>query len=111
MRKNSGATPRALTIDNFSGGTLVLARSRFPFGNRTSARYVRGMSEPVQLNEQITCDVCGKFGAFEFDGRKLCADCYESSGSCCPEFGRDDEEHLRACRKEGPASPYGEGQP
>lgn len=21
--------------------------------------------------------------------RKLCRDCYQSSGSCCPEFGKD----------------------
>jgi hypothetical protein len=48
------------------------------------------MDAGVQFDDQAVCDVCGKFGAFEFDGQKLCADCYESHGSCCPEFGRDD---------------------
>src|SRR5437763_11464828 len=55
------------------------------------------MSErPVQsdqnlLNESIVCDVCGRFGAIEFGDRKLCPDCYEGCGSCCPEFGKEEE--------------------
>lgn len=48
------------------------------------------MSAEVPFKEHLECDVCGKFGAFEFDGRKLCAGCYEASGSCCPEFGNDE---------------------
>jgi hypothetical protein len=49
------------------------------------------MSAEVQFEEKTACDVCGKFGAFAFDGRKLCTDCYESFGSCCPEFGREEQ--------------------
>jgi hypothetical protein len=47
------------------------------------------MSSEVPFDERLACDACGRFGAFEFDGRKLCSDCYESCGSCCPEFGRE----------------------
>ena len=49
------------------------------------------MSREVEFQETASCDVCGRFGAFEFDGRKLCPDCYEGCGSCCPEFGRKEE--------------------
>jgi hypothetical protein len=45
----------------------------------------------VILDAQRACDQCGRFGAFVFDGRHLCGDCYDSCGSCCPEFGRDRE--------------------
>ena len=48
------------------------------------------MGSEVKFDDQAVCDVCGRFGAYEFDGRRLCADCYESRGSCCPEFGADD---------------------
>ena len=41
-------------------------------------------------NEDIVCDRCGRFGAFDFAGTKLCEECYEVVGSCCPEFGADD---------------------
>lgn len=44
----------------------------------------------LKPNESAVCDVCGRFGAFEFGDRKLCLDCYEGCGSCCPEFGRED---------------------
>lgn len=36
------------------------------------------------------CGVCGRFGAYAFEGRNLCESCYVESGSCCPEFGKDD---------------------
>jgi len=54
------------------------------------------MSGEVQFNGKSVCDTCGKFGAFEFDGRMLCAKCYESCGSCCPEFGRDEKPEPEA---------------
>ena len=44
----------------------------------------------VQLNDALACDVCGRFGAVELGDRRLCVDCYESCGSCCPESGRDE---------------------
>jgi hypothetical protein len=54
------------------------------------------MNAGVQFDDKAVCDVCGKFGAFEFDGQKLCAECYESHGSCCPEFGREDSAKVNA---------------
>ena len=48
------------------------------------------MSDEVHFNKNVPCDRCGRFGAFEFDGQRLCAECYETRGSCCPEFGVDD---------------------
>ena len=47
------------------------------------------MSAEVQFNQDHSCDSCGRFGAFDFDGRHFCGICYESSGSCCPEFDRE----------------------
>lgn len=41
-------------------------------------------------DESAICDVCGRFGAIEFGDRKLCLDCYEGCGSCCPEFGKEE---------------------
>ncbi len=53
--------------------------------------------QPVQesktaptFNESVACDVCGRFGAYRLGERWLCPDCYTGSGSCCPEFGKDD---------------------
>lgn len=44
----------------------------------------------VEFDERLTCDRCGKFGAFLFESEKLCVDCYETRASCCAEFGADD---------------------
>jgi hypothetical protein len=49
------------------------------------------MNTGVPFNADATCAGCGRFGAYEFDGQRLCAECYEQHGSCCPEFGRDEE--------------------
>lgn len=43
-----------------------------------------------RLDESAVCEACGAFGAFHFADRTLCQSCYEGSGSCCPEFGKDD---------------------
>jgi hypothetical protein len=48
------------------------------------------MSTSVPFNPNTVCDRCGRFGAYLFDGEKLCAECYGLRGSCCPEFGADD---------------------
>jgi len=48
------------------------------------------MNEPVRQQEELQCDQCGRFGAFDIGERKLCADCYEQCGSCCPEFGKEE---------------------
>lgn len=48
------------------------------------------MTSELRFNENAVCDICGRFGAYEFDGQRLCPDCYESRGSCCLEFGSDD---------------------
>jgi len=50
-------------------------------------------SEPESqsnFNESTGCDICGRYGTFRFGDRKLCQECYEECGSCCPEFGKDD---------------------
>src|SRR5688572_28065419 len=36
-----------------------------------------------RLQEDAVCEVCGKYGAYVFDGKTLCVDCYEAAGSCC----------------------------
>ncbi len=43
-----------------------------------------------QLNENLVCEACGRFGAYRLGDRTICQDCYTGSGSCCPEFGKDD---------------------
>lgn len=50
----------------------------------------RTESEQEDVNTNLVCDVCGRFGALKFGKQTLCADCYIESGSCCPEFGKDD---------------------
>lgn len=49
------------------------------------------MGEEIKTKEQLTCDECGRYGALELGEKKLCLDCYGTSGSCCPEFGREKE--------------------
>jgi hypothetical protein len=46
--------------------------------------------DKLRLDENAACDRCGKFGAYVIDDRALCPECYAGSGSCCPEFGKDD---------------------
>ena len=41
---------------------------------------------------EATCDECGATGAWVFGDRALCEGCYEKSSSCCPEFGREEED-------------------
>jgi hypothetical protein len=42
-----------------------------------------------KADENMACEVCGKFGAHKFGDRFLCADCYQATGSCCSaEFER-----------------------
>lgn len=43
----------------------------------------------LQPDDNLSCDECGRFGAIDFGQRKLCPDCYEHCGSCCPEFGKE----------------------
>jgi len=50
------------------------------------------MSAELQTNENLICDECGRFGAVEVAERKLCPDCYETCGSCCPGLGREMED-------------------
>lgn len=44
----------------------------------------------ARLDETAVCDSCGSIGAYRFDDRFLCLDCYSGRSSCCPEFGKDD---------------------
>lgn len=48
------------------------------------------LHSPLSADAGVTCDECGKFGAFTFGDKKLCEQCYSEKGSCCPEFGKDD---------------------
>jgi len=42
--------------------------------------------------ESLACDICNCFGAAEFGERLICPECYgQNCGSCCPEFGREEE--------------------
>lgn len=51
---------------------------------------VQELKTAPHLDENLTCDVCGRFGSYRFGERALCQECYTGSGSCCPEFGKDD---------------------
>jgi len=44
----------------------------------------------VRFEQEAVCEMCGRFGAYLFEGKTLCAECYEASGSCCPEFTSDE---------------------
>ncbi|HVU26441.1 MAG TPA: hypothetical protein VHG71_01735 [Verrucomicrobiae bacterium] len=57
---------------------------------KIESKSVDETSADICLDENAACDGCGKFGAYHFDGRTLCAECYTGCGSCCPEFGKDD---------------------
>jgi hypothetical protein len=48
-----------------------------------------------QFQEDAVCEVCGKYGAYIFAGKALCADCYEAGGSCCPGFGPAQEKSSK----------------
>jgi hypothetical protein len=43
-------------------------------------------------DENAVFEECGKFGAYKFGERYLCADCYQSAGSCCSTESKDDGE-------------------
>ena len=51
---------------------------------------VNSTSSDVRFDESATCERCGRFGAYAFDGQAFCTDCYATRCSCCPEFGVDD---------------------
>jgi hypothetical protein len=58
----------------------------------TPEQTAAGLTPAVNFQDQVVCDTCGRFGVYLFDGRSLCCACYESCGSCCPEFGADESE-------------------
>lgn len=47
------------------------------------------MNSQVRFNESVACTACGQFGAYEFDSRHLCADCYAARGACCAEASHE----------------------
>ena len=47
-------------------------------------------ADQICFDDTATCDACGRYGAFHVGQRTHCQDCYQGSGSCCPEFGKDD---------------------
>jgi hypothetical protein len=40
------------------------------------------MADPIKINDEATCEECGRYGAFEMGGRRLCESCYQISGTC-----------------------------
>ena len=76
------------------------------------------MSTGIRFDDNVVCDTCGRFGAYDFDGDRLCATCYENRGSCCPEFGADDlwpaeetEGPRPGCRKDNRGEMDGQSRP
>ena len=49
--------------------------------------YLYVKMEEISFSEQKQCERCGEYGAYEFAGAVLCAECYQSGGSCCSEAG------------------------
>lgn len=49
------------------------------------------MNCEFKINEQLSCDKCGRFGALVIGERTVCEDCYGSGCSCCPELGREED--------------------
>ncbi|MEO6993462.1 MAG: hypothetical protein ABI273_07525 [Lacunisphaera sp.] len=43
------------------------------------------MPSGLQLEPDLACTQCGKFGAYAFEGEPLCGDCLQERGSCCAE--------------------------
>lgn len=41
-------------------------------------------------DRDAVCERCGRPGAIEIAGRRICLACYDICGSCCLEFGDDD---------------------
>ena len=48
--------------------------------------------QQLRFEEEAVCEVCGRFGAYPFEGKTLCAECYEARGSCCPESATEERE-------------------
>jgi hypothetical protein len=43
------------------------------------------MNSDLHCEPALSCNECGKFGAYVFDGGQLCGDCLHARGSCCAE--------------------------
>jgi hypothetical protein len=54
------------------------------------------MDTTIKIEEELQCDECGRFGAAQIGDKKLCADCYGTKCSCCPEFGRENEKEIES---------------
>lgn len=67
------------------------------------------MEEPEKQksDENVVCDACGRYGAYDFCGTHLCLDCYGTRGACCPEFGAEDltEDAPNESHKESSSGP------
>jgi hypothetical protein len=49
----------------------------------------------VPFDASAACATFGQFGAYLFDGERLCAECYGKRGSCCHEFEPHDVVRMR----------------
>ena len=63
--------------------------SRLPPMNN-NPQETTSQGQRIAVNDNLTCEECGAFGAIEWDGKRLCPECSTAKGSCCPEFGKDD---------------------
>lgn len=73
--------------------TLALRQGRgrcWTFTLKPEPESNQSQPDRLGIDETAACDRCGRFGALSIGERKLCPDCREQSGSCCPEFGQDD---------------------
>lgn len=49
------------------------------------------MEETTELSKVLSCDDCGREGAFAFTGATLCPECYQLRGACCAESEMEDD--------------------
>ena len=61
-------------------------REKGPINDR--AQMSSDTEQKLRFEEEAVCEVCGIFGAYLFEGKTLCGECYEASGSCCQESER-----------------------
>jgi len=54
------------------------------------AEHDASRAEPASRASDSLCEHCGRPDSVEIGGRQLCAECYQTAGSCCLEFGADD---------------------
>lgn len=54
---------------------------------------------------ETRCDRCGKLAVVKVKDEQLCEECYQTAGSCCPEFGGDDLWEVEEKKPDQPEKP------